>query len=736
MAGDVHLVEEEPARARRGQKGPAASQDAWDVLHASLTLLAAVALVGGYLACIGLIVAYQNQPRWAWYAPPALLFAGGLGTLILRGTYRLRAATLMTVAFASAVMANWLYAWQPGPFLYCLVCLTTGVLLGPLAAMLPAALGSAALLLLPGPASPGPYIIMLWLTATITAAAMHTLYQVVRRSQSSEERAWRYAEEARQRRGQIASAKKALSDMYERLQRTNHELALARQEAEESRQVKAQFAANISHELRTPLNLIIGFSEMMYRSPEVYGNVHWTPALRADIREIYRSSQHLLGMIDDILDLSRLQAQHLPLRLEPTDLGALLREAAIAAQGLVRGKDVALTVNLPQSLPEMMLDRTRIRQVVLNLLNNAARFTDQGQIELSAHIGEGEVTVAVADTGVGIPPEDMQTIFEEFGQARDSVTSGRGGAGLGLAICRQFVNLHGGAIEAESKVGVGSTFRFRLPLPHSGRAISRLSYYAPEGWAPPVPSNPLGKAVLVIGPDGGQVARLARDIQGYRAVPIQQLDDLADRVAAEHPAGIVLLRDQVSEAGPQPTQVWQTAGRSDLPIIVCETFGPKASGSRSRAASYLVKPVTRQALLEAIARHNPSPASILVVDDDHGFVALIVRILGADLPGTALARAYSAGEALAALAERRFDLVLLDLVLPDRSGWEVLDCIQANPELSDVTVILTTASSYGDGIEQASLRRIELLRQDGMETVTAGRYVKALLDVQPPDYSA
>jgi len=608
-----------------------------------------------------------------------------------------------------------------------------------LASTLVAGLSTAALLLAPTPASVGEIVVaslaMLWLTVAVLWAAIGNIFRMVARAESSQARAWHFAREANVRRGELARAKKALSDMYCLLERTNSELAIARQEAEDARHIKAQFAANISHELRTPLNLIMGFSEMMYRSPEVYGNVRWTPALSADVREIYRSSRHLLGMIDDILDLSRIEAQRLPLRLEPTDPAELIREAVATASGLLRGKNVALTMSIPAILPELLVDRTRIRQVLLNLLNNAIRFTDEGCIEVSAAVSDGEITIAVSDTGVGIPPDEMAAIFEEFGQAKGAIVSGRGGAGLGLAICRQFVRLHGGHIEAESQVGQGSTFRFKLPLPDSGRARSHLSYYAPEDWSPPVPENPLGKTALVLGPDPEYTASLARAIQGYRTLLVTSLEELATKVESDHPGGIVLISDPYVPSSIVPEDIWRCVGRRDLPIVRCELPIQSLAQRELGVSGYLVKPVERERLVTAIRQAAPDARNILVVDDDPGFVALIDRMLAAELAAAHVCRAYSGDEALVALNSDDFDLVLLDLVMAKVDGFAVIEAMRSSERLNQTPVIVTTGSDYSEEVARLRPERIELLKPGGSSKTELGAYIKALLDVAPPDYS-
>lgn len=571
-------------------------------------------------------------------------------------------------------------------------------------------------------------VAIVWLASLVEWLNARGFEATLRWAWESQQRMMTLLEEVRDRRGELGRTLESLTEATRRLQRTSYELAIARQQAEEARHIKAQFAANVSHELRTPLNLIMGFSEMMYRTPEVYGQVRWTPALRADVREIYQSSRHLMGMVDDILDLSRIEAQRLPLRLEPTDMGELIHDALATASGLLRGKPVTLSMNVPRRLPEITVDRTRIRQVLLNLLNNAIRFTDQGRIEVGALEEDGEIVVSVSDTGVGIPKDEIPALFEEFHQAKGPITSGRGGTGLGLAICKQFVNLHGGHIEADSVVGKGSTFRFYLPLPESGRAVSRLAYYAPEGWAPRAPESPLDKTVVILGQDLGAVGMIARAIEGYRALPAMTLSEVTDAVQSDDPTSIILLHDPFSQDGFTPEDVWRAAGDPTLPIVRCEVAMETVVTRELGVADYLVKPVHRERIIDAVRASCSRPSALLVVDDDPGFVALLQRVLTAEWPEAKIHRAYSGNEALAMLEHVTVDAIILDLTLPGMTGLEVLQALRRNPRLALLPVIIATASSYGEELAKLRGGRLELLHSDGSTRAELGRYLRALLD--------
>jgi len=720
---------------REGVPGPP-----WEVLRDVLLMVAALGAALGYVGSVVLVVANHLHPQWHLYAAPALLMIGSLVVFALDIPYRGRALFMVAIMLSSCVLADWVSPWVEPPFLYSLVCIVAGILLGSTGAISIAALGTVAVVghsqLLPGDLFLFPSLATLWLTALIVGVSSGKLYLAVRRAQASENRAWQRAREADLRRGELARARKALSDMYALLERTNHELAVARREADEARHIKAQFAANISHELRTPLNLILGFSEMMYRSPEAYRGARWTPALRADIREIYRASQHLLGMIDDILDLSRVEAQRLPLMLEATDMGDLIREAVDTAAGLLREKPVSLSCKVPGELPQVLVDRARIRQVLLNLLKNAIRFTDEGSIVVSAATAKGELVVSVSDTGVGIPADEMATVFEEFGQARAGITGSRGGTGLGLAICKQFVRLHGGHIEANSKVGQGSTFRFMLPLPRSGCVRSWLSYYAPEGWSPPVPENPLGKVAIVIDSNPQRAAVLGRTVPGYRVVTVASLDELAEVVQAEHPAGIVVIDDSPSRELYPPNDVWQAAGRSDLPLVRLELAQDKAVRRELGVAAYLTKPIEREQLVAALRRVCTSPRSVLVVDDDVGFVSLLDRMLKVEFPLVSVRKAYSGAEAVALLKENTYDVVLLDLIMTETSGFDVIRAIADDKSAAGTAVVVVSGSGYEERVQGRQPLRLHLLREEGVDKTTAGSYLRALLDTAPPDYSS
>ncbi|GEM_PF-3061563 len=317
-----------------------------------------------------------------------------------------------------------------------------------------------------------------------------------------------------------------------------HEFALALQDArshqltqqalEEMREadrLKSQFLANMSHELRTPLNSIIGFSKVILKG--IDGPV--TEKQREDLTAIYNAGQHLLGLINDILDLSKIEAGKMELAFSEVDLREIIQGVMSTAAGLVKDRPIELITDVPDDLPRVQADNIRIRQVLLNLISNAAKFTEEGHIGISARTirraGQEEIVVAVFDTGPGIKPEDQERIFEPFSQVDASPTRKTGGTGLGLSICRHLVELHGGVIWVESVPGEGSTFAFTLPLQHEGAQAEDLATLVLGVTSRQAFSDTLGSAL---------------ESAGYRYHALTRPEHLADAAHALSPQIVVL----------------------------------------------------------------------------------------------------------------------------------------------------------------------------------------------------
>ncbi len=352
---------------------------------------------------------------------------------------------------------------------------------------LPAALAVAAaqsaLLLLPGPAAPAGAeslamgLAAIWATLGLMAAVYVPVYQFSGWSWSQFQQAQRLLEETRDRRAELRQALEDLAAANLQLTRLNRLAQGLRQAAEDARRAKEQFVANVSHELRTPLNMIIGFSEMILQAPETYGR-GLPSALLADLSIIFRNSQHLAGLIDDVLDLSQIEAGRMALSRERVALPEIIDAATVAVRPLYTSKGLCLATEVAPDLPLIFCDRTRIREVLLNLLSNAGRFTERGGVRICAWREGSEVAVSVADTGPGIASQDRERLFQPFQQLNGSQRRLHQGSGLGLSISKAFVELHGGRMWLDSELGSGTVFHIRRW--HAGHHLL-CPFLAPSG---------------------------------------------------------------------------------------------------------------------------------------------------------------------------------------------------------------------------------------------------------------
>ena len=578
--------------------------------------------------------------------------------------------------------------------------------------------------------------VSLWLSVGIILMATvgswlsaRNLYLALTWALGGYERARHNEEEARRRRAELRRALNALDEATYRLERSRNELLVARQLAEEARAMKEQFVTTVSHELRTPLNLIVGFAEMMYLSPESYEGVAWTPDLVSDIREMYRASRHLQSLVNDILDLSRIDASRLPMFRELLDIPAVVAEAMETMAPLLKQRRLSYEMRLPETLPQIFADRTRIRQVLINLLNNAVRFTDSGGVTVEAKQTDEAIVVSIRDTGIGIPGDQIEHIFEEFHQV-DGGVHRRGGTGLGLALSRQFVNLHGGQIWAESKPGAGSAFHFSLPLP------SAVPQVASVRRTPDQRQVDLSKApIIIVDPDSAIADMLSRYLGDHPVRWVSTPQEVEELVEDEHPLGII-----INEVPGSPPEAWLGAlgpvsERYNVPIYRCSlpssSWLLRATGIRE----CLTKPVSRSAVHQVLARYLAQPGRVLVVDDNPGFVSLMTRMLGTLREVQEVLPAHTGAQALRLAQESKPDLVLLDLLMPEMDGFQVLEAMRQDPILKGVPVVAVTATSYP---EDALMRRggyFTLSQSVGMSPGMVTELLRVSLQIARPNYT-
>ncbi|HSC28896.1 MAG TPA: response regulator, partial [Vicinamibacterales bacterium] len=466
------------------------------------------------------------------------------------------------------------------------------------------------------------------------------------------------------------------------------ELLSARREAEAANSAKSRFLANMSHELRTPLNAIIGYSEILQEEVEELGQAGLVP----DLQKIRSAGKHLLALINDVLDLSKIEAGRMELYLETFDVAAMVDEVLTTVAPLVAKNGNRVVVEVDPAIGAMRADLTRSRQVLFNLLSNACKFTERGTITVSARADAGWVEFEIADTGIGMTPAQQARLFEAFAQADAATSQKYGGTGLGLAISRQFCRMMGGELTVSSAEGAGTRFTVRLP-----REVAE-----PGAAGAAAPAQDVGRGtagtVLVIDDDSA-----AREV--LRRLLIK--DGFRVEVAASGSLGLARARevrpDAITLDVLMPgmdgwavlTALKADPDLADIPVIMLTVADEKPLGLALGASEYLTKPVDRERLSAVVRRHvGGEPRAVLVVEDDGPTRTMLERTLAKD--GWDVATAVNGRVALAQLAERRPDLILLDLMMPELDGFGFLERIRQDEATAAIPVVVLTAKDLTD----------------------------------------
>ena len=492
------------------------------------------------------------------------------------------------------------------------------------------------------------------------------------------------------------------------------DLEKARQAADQANQAKSTFLANMSHELRTPMNAILGYSEMLMEEAEDLEQEDFIP----DLKKINQAGNHLLALINDVLDLSKIEAGRMEAYAEDIDVGTLIDEVAATAQPLMGKNDNRLIIARGEALGNVYQDLTKLRQSLFNLLSNAAKFTHQGsvtlRVERESRDGGDWLVFAVSDTGIGIAEDKLEHVFTEFSQADSSTTRNYGGTGLGLAISKRFCQILGGDLTLQSVPGEGSTFTIRLPAtlpgseprqaPADAAAIKTAANLEAIGETGP------GETVLVIDDEAEACEIIGRFLQkdGFTVVTAGSGEEGLRLAHDIQPAAITLDVMMPDMDGWSVLRALKADPRlREVPVIMVTMVDDKTRGYSLGATDYLTKPVDRELLLHMLGRYHPAEKhrTVMLVEDDEATREMMARTL--DKAGWAVSEAGNGREALDQLAQETPRLILLDLMMPVMDGFDFLLEMRANADWQDIPVIVLTAKDLTDEDRRMLSGRVE-----------------------------
>jgi len=638
----------------------------------------------------------------------------------------------------------WLWVPVPGMRFAYVAAIAAASLVGGWRATLSVALGASLLLVRSFGATRAVWSQpALWVALGVHWLVAYLLLLRHRSERTMLDWAWQGYHESRQHLEQARSRQVELQHALEDLELANREatrlndmLVASRQAVEDARMTKEAFVANVSHELRTPLNMIIGFSDEILERPDAYASSLPSDLLE-DVSAIRRNSEHLASLVDDILDLSEAETGHMRLLYDTVDIRSVIGEAAQQVQLLFDRKSLWLRTRLPDEMPDIPCDPDRIRQVIINLLSNAGRFTDRGGAAVRCEVQDDMVSISVTDTGSGVASDVVARLFEPFQQADPSIRRQHGGTGLGLAISKQLIEMHGGEIWMTSRLNRGSTVTFTLPLALPLAPDPSQRWFSPyvasstrdrRSQAPPVEAKP-GLAIVEEGEILSQIAE--RHLTGLE--PMRR-DSLAGARALvdEGSAVGVLVNASSFERGDTSKQLARM--RFDVPILNCWMPDIYGQGRTMNIREYLVKPILRGQMIETIQRIAPQGTKLLLADDDAEARQLFGRMLAGLEHAWRITMAADGEEAMRAMRQDPPDILLLDLIMPGKDGFAVLREKSADPTIRDIPVVLISARDPQH--EPIVSDRLSVRRAAGLSGRELIQAIEALTGALKPRFGA
>jgi signal transduction histidine kinase/CheY-like chemotaxis protein len=515
------------------------------------------------------------------------------------------------------------------------------------------------------------------------------------------------------------------ADITESKQR-EAELAAARDAADEANRTKSSFLANMSHELRTPLNAIIGYSEILQEDAADKDDKESIE----DLQKIESAGRHLLGLINNILDLSKIEVGKMDIFIEPVDIQALLKEVLSIVKPLTDKNENVIEVICPADIGSFRSDQTKVKQCLLNLMSNASKFTSKGTLTLTvARDGGSQVRFGVSDTGVGMTQEQLGRLFQAFSQADASTTKRFGGTGLGLAITKHFCTMLGGDVTVESTPGKGTTFIIRLP----DQGVAPAAVEQP---APAVAAADGRATVLVVDDDASVRGLLAKTLEkeGYRVISAGNGVEALALARKHRPQAITLdvMMPKLDGWGALK-ELKADAGLRDIPVIMVTVLNERGMAIPLGAADFVTKPIDRQRLTAILREHcaNPSGASILVVEDDPPTRDVLCHSLAS--MGYVAHEAVNGRIGLDWLANHPApSLILLDLMMPEMDGFEFLRELRKKPAFVDVPVIVVTAKELtAEDVRILSGQTEQIIAKDQTYLTELAAAVRGRLARQP-----